>query len=236
MYKYLNSNRRLFLIFLLIGIVGCASVPKEVVELSYRTGEDLTALHESYDKLIQMYFEKMRAERTAYLNDTWYPRFLENWMEHGQLVSVAKGEVIWSDEQEKLITTPPNTDPKEAFRTLQDWVNYALYAYDVKEEALLKLLNEEELALRQDVQMAFLRIIRANAVITAHLNSIRKVKEVQDEALEALYIKDLRGRINNTLINISDKAAKELNKIRRIDESVDDLDKQIKSLIEEIKQ
>ena len=236
MHKFLNSSRRFFLIFLLTGIVGCASVPKEVVELSYRTGEDLTALHESYDKLITMFFEKMRAERTAYLNDTWYPRFLENWMERGQLVSIAKGEVIWSDEQGDLIPTPPNIDPKEAFRTLRDWVDYALYAYDVKEEALLKPLNEEELALRRDVQMAFLRIMRANAVITAHLNSIRKVKEVQNEALEALYIKDLRSRINNTLINISDKAAKELKKIQRIDKSVDNLDEQIKSLIEEIEQ
>ena len=236
MYNFVNSNRKLFLISLLIGIFGCASVPKEVVELSYRTGEDLTALHESYDKLISMFFEKLRAERTAYLNDTWYPRFLENWMERGQLVSVAKGEVIWSDEQEKLIPIPPNTDPKEAFRTLRDWVDYALYAYDVKEEALLKPLNEQELALRRDVQMAFLRIMRANAVITAHLNSIRKVKEVQNEALEALYIKDLRSRINNALINISDKSDKELNRIRRIDESVDNLDEQIKSLIEEIKQ
>jgi len=236
MNDFLNANRRIFLIFLLIGIVGCASVPKEVVELSYRIGEDLTALHESYDKLIGMFFEKMRAERVSYLNDTWYPRFLENWMERGQLVSVAKGEVIWSNEQEKLIPTPPNTDPKEAFSTLRDWVDYALYAYDVKEEALLKPLNDEELALRQDVQMAFLRMMRANAIITAHLNSIRKVQEVENEALEALYIKDIRNRINSTLVNISDKAAKELNKIRRIDESVDNLDEQIKSLIEEIKQ
>jgi hypothetical protein len=236
MNNFLDTNRRLFLIFLLIGIVGCASVPKEIVELSYRTGEDLTALHESYDNLIGMFFEKMRAERVSYLNDIWYPRFLENWMERGQLVSVAKGEVIWSDEQEKLIPTPPNTDPKEAFHTLRDWVDYALYAYDVKEEALLKPLNDEELALRRDVQMAFLRMMRANAIITTHLNSIRKVQEVENEALEALYIKDLRNRIDSTLVNISEKAAKELNKIRRIDESVDNLDEQIKSLIEEIKQ
>lgn len=236
MHKFLNLNRRFFLIFLLTGIVGCASVPKEVVELSYRTGEDLTALHESYDKLISMFFEKMRDERIAYLNDTWYPRFLENWMEIGQIVSIAKGEVVWSDEKEEFIPIPPNTDPKEVLRNLQDWVDYALYAYDVKEEALLKPLNEEESALRRDVQMAFLRIMRANAVITAHLNSIRKVKEVQNEALEALYLKDLRNRLNNTLINISDKAAKELNKIQRIDKSVDNLDEQIKSLIEEIDQ
>ena len=129
-----------------------------------------------------------------------------------------------------------NTDPKETLQTLRDWVDYALYAYDIKEEALLKPLNDEESALRRDVQMAFLRIMRANAVITAHLNSIRKVKEVQNEALQALYIKDLRSRINNTLINISDKASKELNRIRRIDEGVDDLDEQIRSLVEEINQ
>lgn len=211
-----------------MGIIGCASVPKEVVELSYWTGEDLASLYESYDKLIHEFYNKMRDERVAYLDDTWYPRFLQNWIENGELVAIAKGEKIWSDEEERLITTPPGTDPQETLRTLGDWVNFALYAYEDKEVTLLASLNEGEAALRQEVEKAFRQIMRANATITAHLNSIRKVQQVQDEALEALHIKDIRDRINDILVKASDEAARGLEEIRQLDEKKDDLTEQIK--------
>ncbi len=230
-----RPSRLLLLISLLLGIIGCASVPKEVVELSYRTGEDIAALYQSYDKLIHEFYEKMRAERIAYLTDTWYPRFLLNWMEKGELVAIAKGEKIWSEEQEKLIPKPPDADPQETVQTLQDWVDYALYAYEVKEDVLLKPLNDGEMALRQEVESAFHQVIRANAVITAHLNSLRKVKEVQDQALEALRIKNLRDRINKFLFEASEKAAEGLQEIQKKDKELDDLTKQIDSLKNKIK-
>lgn len=119
----LHLRRRFLLAGLLLGIIGCASVPKEVVELSYRTGEDLAALYESYDKLIHEYYDKMRDQRVAYLDDTWYPRFLQNWMEGGELVAIAKGEKIWSDKDSTLIETPPGTDPQETLLTLHNWVD-----------------------------------------------------------------------------------------------------------------
>ena len=97
-------------------------------------GEDLEALHESYNLLIKNYYEKLKDERIDYLNNIWYPRFLESWIEAGQLQSIAKGEVIWSDELGSLITTPAGTDSIETFRTLQDWVDYSLYAYEVRKK------------------------------------------------------------------------------------------------------
>ncbi len=208
-------------------LAGCASVPKEMVELSYRTGEDMAALHESYDYLIHDYYSKMREQRSAYLDDIWFPRFLDNWVEGGELAAIAKGEKIWSEEDSRLILTPPGSDPQESLLTLRDWVDYALYAYEVKEDSLLISLTGAEAALRKDVKDAFNQVIRANAAVTAHLNSIREVKEIQDEALEALQIKDLRDRINTTLINVSGKAAEELERIRELDKRVDDLTKQI---------
>jgi len=229
----MSTPRRIFMAILftstLLLITSCGMVPKEVVELSYVAGKDLHSLHESYDKLIHQFFENLRSERREYLDNVWYPRFLENWKEDGELVGIAKGERIWSESDGKLIDTPVGSDPKESLKTLNDWVSYALYAYEVKEQKLLKSLNDQEEQLRTQVKQAFERMIMANATVTAHLNSLRKVQEVQDEVLKALDVKDLRDKINEGLINASVESAKGLDKIRVADAKIDDLVAEIKS-------
>lgn len=206
---------------------GCASVPKEVVTLSYRMGEDIQSLQLSYDQLIQEYYTMLRNERRSYLDNEWYPRFLENWREGGELLAIAKGEKIWSVEKQQLIPTPPDATDQETLKTLQDWLDYALYAYEVKEDTLMASLNTSEAQLRRDVNSAFQQIVRANAAITAHLNSIREVKEVQDAGMEAMGIGELRDRINSALISASQEADQRLQQIREADARVENLLQQV---------
>ena len=214
---------RLTLVSISLALIcfGCQTVPKEVVELSYVMGKDLEALNTSYDKLIHQYYENLRDQRRVYLDDTWYPRFIVNWREDGELVAIAKEERIWSEENQKLLPVPAGSAPKESLAALNDWVTYALYAYEVKESELLAPLNSDEENLREQVRQAFVNITRANATITAHLNSLREVQEVQDEALKALNLNELRDEINKQLINASEKAKKSLEKIKEADEKVE---------------
>jgi hypothetical protein len=184
-------------------------------------GKDLEAINTSYDKLIHQYYENLRDQRRAYLDDIWYPRFIANWREDGELVAIAKEERIWSEEKQQLVSVPAGSEPKESLTTLNDWVNYALYAYEEKESELLSPLNIDEERLREQVKQAFINLTRANATITAHLNSIREVQEVQDEALRALNLDELRDKINEQLINASEKAKKGLEKVKEADEKVE---------------
>ena len=148
-------------------------------------------------------------------------------MEKGNLVGIAKGEVIWSVEANALIAKPADADPNETFLTLRDWIDFALYAYETKKDSLLLPLDKNEEALQQEINNAFNQVIRANATITAHLNSIRKVKDAQDETLEVMNLFDIRDNINNLLIDASDKAAAGLKVVRKADETVDNLVDQI---------
>lgn len=221
-------NISLVVVFIIAG--GCGTVPKEVVELSYVTGKDLQSVYDSYDTMIHQFYENMRSQRRAYLDDVWYPRFLENWRDDGELIAIARGDKIWSVADEKLIPTPEGSDPVEKLNTLNDWVTYALYAYEVKEDSLLEPLYDAEKKLREQVKLSFVRLTRANATITAHLNSLRNVQEIQDEALEALNMKDLRDKINDGLINASKKAEESLKKVKAADSKIDSLASTIDSL------
>ncbi len=222
-----KTGGALLLLVLFVFLVGCSTVPKEVVELSYLSGRDLRAVHESYDALIHQFYENLRDQRRTYLDEVWYPRFLENWRQDGELVGIAKGERIWSVEAGDLIDTPPGTDAAESVATLNDWVTYALYAYEVKEQQLVAPLDADEEKLRTQVRQSFDRLAQANATITAHLNSLREVQEVQDEMLESLDMKDLRDQINTGLANASANAAEALTKVKAADAKVDDLVGQI---------
>lgn len=215
-------------ILLILLTAGCGSVPKEVVELSYVMGEDLQSINQSYDNLIHQFYNNLRDQRRAYIDDVWYPRFVENWRKDGELVAIAKEERIWSESEDKLVVVPAGSAPKESLAALNDWLDYALYAYEKKSEALLSPLDQEEETLRTEVRVAFARMTQANATITAHLNSLREIKEVEDQALKALNLKDLRDQINDQLVNASKKAKDGLDKIKEVDQKVDKFGKKLK--------
>jgi hypothetical protein len=215
-------------ILLILLTAGCGSVPKEVVELSYVMGEDLQSINQSYDNLIHQFYNNLRDQRRAYIDDVWYPRFVENWRKDGELVAIAKEERIWSESDDKLVVVPAGSAPKESLAALNDWLDYALYAYEKKSEALLSPLDQEEETLRTEVRVAFARMTQANATITAHLNSLREIKEVEDQALKALNLKDLRDKINDQLVNASKKAKDGLDKIKEVDQKVDKFGKKLK--------
>jgi hypothetical protein len=214
-----NFVNRLTLV--LIGLTfffgACSTVPVEVVELSYRIGEDISEIQNSYMQLIHDHFEVLRQERLNYLENEWTPKFIEGWIEDGRLIDVASGNTVWSQEKKDFVSPTVGEEKKELLNTVMFWSQAAIQKITKKRSELLDSLNMQESQLSFLVSDAFNRIYRGNSVITAHLNSLRKVQEVQDNLLEGLNIKDLRDKINNTLITSSDKAKEELKKIKETD-------------------
>jgi len=180
-----------------ISLMGCASIPKEVVELSYTVGQDLEAIHSSYRNLIQDHFQSLRDQAVDFLENTWVPHYINDFIEEGELVKRARG-----------------SDPKKVLEDVQLWAEVAVEEIENKKRELIDPIDRDEKELLKLVDEAFSRLIRANATITAHLNSIRKVKEVQDEALKALELKELRDKINNELISASKRAEEALEKLK----------------------
>ncbi len=200
-----------------IQLEGCSTVPKEVVELSYRMGDDISAVQKSYKILIHDHFESLRGERLRYLNEEWTPKYIRAWVEDGRLVDVAKGVVVWSEEKGDFVRPVAGKEEEGLLITIGFWSVAAIKEIEEKKTELLEPLNKQEDQLSSWVDEAFNRLYRGNATITAHLNSLRKVQEVQDDALAALNLKDLRDKINNELVTASDKAEAGLEAVRKAD-------------------
>ena len=209
------------LMLLLLGIAlisfSCSTVPVEVVELSYRIGEDISEIQKSYLQLIHDHFELLRQERLNYLNNEWVPRFINEWIKDGRLTEIASGSVVWSPEQRAFVSPTAGEESKQLSNTIAFWSQAAMGQITKKRAVLLDSLDIQEAQLSSLVSDAFSRIYRGNSIITAHLNSLKHVQDVQDSLLDAFSVKDLRNKISNSLANISEKAKTGLDKIKQAD-------------------
>lgn len=201
--------------------IGCASVPKEIVELSYRTGQDIAALHESYDNLIHEFYDQLREQRITYLENRWAPRFVKKWIKNGELVRVAKGELVWMDDVGGFGAPSTANADAELLETVQLWADEAIRQIEKKRSKLLDPLYAEEDSLRSAVSQAFNQVVQANATITAHLHSLQEIKEMQDDALKGLGLHGFREQINGFLLKASERAAEGLERVKEIDEKVE---------------
>lgn len=209
---------RFFLFVIILLFLGCASVPKEVVELSYTVGQDLNAVHSSYRELIRTRFDDLRTQTVTFLETRWIPNFLKDFIQRGELIQSVKG-----------------SDPKVVLEDVGVWVEVAIEMIETKKRELLDPIDNDEQALLRSVDEAFFRLTRANAVITAHLNSLRKVQEVQDDALKALKLKELRDKINQGLISASDKAREALEKLKKAEGLIDKAEEKRNNLQKKLK-
>jgi hypothetical protein len=224
-------KRLLNYIILPFGIIAfiscCSTVPKEVVELSYVIGEDISAVQLSYTELIHSHFEMLRQERIRYVDEEWVPLYIREWIKDGHLLEVAKGDFIWSEEEEEFVQPTSGKEEEQLLNTVILWSQAAVEEIQNKKAELVDTLYIQEDSLKIWVTDAFNRIYRGNAAITAHLNSLREVQEVQDDFLAALNLKDIRDKINSSLITVSDKAKDGLDKIRKADGIITGIKKKI---------
>ncbi len=175
----------------LLTVSGCATVPRESVLLSQTIGDDLQAVHASYSSLCRTHFASLRLQINAFIDTRWTPTYLREFIRDGELVALATA-----------------SNPTEVLNGVGAWAEVAVEEIEAKRRELLDPVDRDERALLTSVDDAFGRLAQANAAVTAQLQSIRKVKGVEDEALQALRLKDLRDTVTARLADTSERTAK----------------------------
>ena len=183
------STKRLALVltgYVILSMTACASVPKETVTLSRTVGQDIVQLQSGYRETIRFSFDQMRQAGLSVIDNVWTPVYLRSFVTGGQLVEAAK------DEQTERI---------------EYWARAAIKAIDDQRKKFLDPLQEREDALVAEVDAAFDRVINANAAVTANLNSVLKVQNLQDQVLDAAGVSGIRDTINGAIVSTSNWAA-----------------------------
>lgn len=190
----------LFLTFFL-GLSGCATVPKEAVSLSYAIGEDLEELRTGYRKTVQFSFQMIRKGGLYAIENTWTPAFLKEFVDTGGLIDAAQNE---------------------QFDRVEFWAELAIQKIEEQRRSFLDPLQIQEDALLSQIDAAFGRVIRANATVTALVNSVKNVLDLQDKILDEFGVKDLRDTINNGIIDASNFAEEKTKEIQDLTKEIED--------------
>jgi len=98
----------------------------------------------------------------------------------------------------------------------------------------LKPLLHQRDSIKQNLIDAYNRIIYANSIVTAHLASVLKVKDVQNEILLKMNLGNLQQNISTKLLTFSDAVSKLTEKIKSKKENTEKIIEQFNKLVGDI--
>lgn len=223
--------KQLSIIIITALMYGCASISPESVQLSATLGNDLQSLHKSHKALVTIYYAKIKDQINEFVDDIYMPYLLS------EALKIEMEDFKNGDESlPGLINSAAKGDndvaAKEVLYYMQDFIQFATEDIQAMRNELLNPINTQEKELLLKVDNAYLNAIYANATLTAHLKSIRRVKETQSEALELIGLENVHETITNYALKASEIVKNATITARKVDKSSDE----VLQKIEELKQ
>ncbi len=235
-----------FLIGLIIAVFlfSCASVPKESVELSATVGRDLVVAHEAHRQLAGIMFERMEKDINRFIDDVYAPHQINAAMARQKeladspdqtqrnkslLIAINKA---FSDQGSPELQRKVLAGMEIMVRAIQTDIE------NTRSE-LLEPIRTQKKEVIGSIDRAYTQLQYANAVVTGHLASIKKVHDAQSEILAEVGVeRDLRTEVSQSLAEASAKVGEIVDSAEGYGDKIDDITekvKDIKDTIEELK-
>ena len=207
----------LLLFGLIAQILGCAQVPKESVELSVTVGRDLVEVHRAHRELTMRYFGRMKNDINGFIDEIYRPYMTQNTMADFKLL-------------ERIQSAVEKGDEVRAFNIMKLFVSLLSEQIENYRRELLKNISKQESEVLLAIDDSYQKIQNANAIVTGHLASIRKVHDAQAELLSRVKLEGLRDEIAIKTVTFSDKISDIVVKARKVDQTIDKAEERMKAI------
>ena len=202
---------------LIAQILGCAQVPKESVELSVTVGRDLAEVHRAHRELTTRYFGRMKKDINEFIDEIYRPYMIQNTMADFKLL-------------ERIQSAVEKGDEVRAFNIMKLFVSLLSEQIENYRRELLKNVSKQESEVLLVIDDSYQKIQNANAIVTGHLASIRKVHDAQAELLSRVKLEGLREEVASKTVTFSDKISNIVVKARKVDQTIDKAEKRMKAI------
>ena len=230
----MKSKLLITIILFSIAITACVSIPKETVTLSQTLGKDLQILHNSHRNVIDLYYNKIKKDINGFIDEKYAPFVIHYVLKHELKQFKLGNESIYGSIQEAGENEGKEYADK-ALNDMSDFLKAADHQIELKRNELLNPINKQRDEIIRTVNTSYENAIYANSTITAYLQSIRKVKETQQEALSMIGLQGADSLITNTLVNISEKIEAAITKGKEIDIKSDEAMQKLEEITNQIK-
>ena len=197
-------------------VTGCAQVPPQSVELSSTLGRDLQDVQRSHRKAIDLLFDRDVERVNRYIDQEVIPTYVN-------IVIGKMGPTLAADLSKALAPTATEADKIKSYEEMRKVVQGISARVERERRALLEPIEEARKARLQELDMAYAQMQQANSVLTAHLASVTKVNNVQDELLAKAGLKDFREKAGETALATDKQVANALATAKDVDDAVQKL-------------
>ena len=228
--------RRALILAALAATLGCASTPKQAVELSATVGRDVASVHKSHRQLVQLLFARMRRDVNRFVDDIYTPYQMKAVMDRQQELTTSErpeDRKISLPRALEVAFGPSGTpDMRSAamtgMRLLLDGLRRDIEAM---RRELLEPLARQETQVLTAVDTSYQQIHYANAIVTGHLASIMPVQDAQDVLLKQRDLQDTLGQqIGGTLATSAEAIGRVVEGDPRVPGQNGDVQQQAKTI------
>jgi hypothetical protein len=217
--------RQLVGLICLAGMIGCAQVPKQSVELSETVGRDLAELHRSHRDLANLLYDRMERDVNRFIDNVYVPFQVERTLKEHQAELTgaieAAGRPDSTGERQSTAVAMMSIFLEELHAEVED--------YRTKK---LRPLREQRQQLVKSIDDAYTRVREANSVTTGYLSSVAKVHQAQSELLERFGMPDFQARVVKRATDLSEKLDDLSKKVKSGESKIDAAVKQLDEFVD----
>jgi len=206
-----------------------------VVTLSQTLGKDIKVLHNSHINTVEVYFGKIKYDINSFIDEKYAP-FIIHYVLKSELVNYKQGKTSLFGTIEIAGQKEGQKEANDALTVMVDFQEAARKQIESKREELLSPILKQESEITNAVNQSYENVQYANSSITAYLQSIRKVKEAQQQALSMVGLEGSDSLVTNSLVKLSEQIEKAVKSGKEIDIKSDDAYKQLEKVTNQIKE
>ena len=214
-------------------ITSCASIPQETVILSKTVGNDLQVLQNSHRATVELLFDRMEKDINTFIDNVYAPYIIH---------SVLKSELEnYQNGEHSLYGVIENAgkDKDSADKALNEMLSFTEFAnkqINMKRNELLIPIQNQKRELLMSVDSSFRNVIYANATLTAHLESVHKVKEKQNKLLTNIGLGGLDDKVTSRLVELSEAVDKIVREGNTINTKSSEAKQNVENILNDIKE
>jgi hypothetical protein len=227
--------RIIALLATLLTVTGCVTVPKETITLSQTLGNDLKVLHTAHLNIVNIHFVKIKEDINSFVDEVYAPYVIQ-FVLKSELANYKTGKPSLYGTIESTKQQEGTTASNNALNEMLDFQTAARKQIESKRDELLSPILKQEAEITQAINQSYENAIYANSTITAYLQSIRKVKDAQQEALAIIDLKGADTLMTNSLVNLSEQVSKAVKAGKEIDIQGADAYNKLSEITDKIKE
>lgn len=212
--------RRLYLIIIATALLtSCATIPRASVEMSIQIEQQLYALKQANESVINAVFDAKEQNMTVYIDNTLFPEYLDGLFKNPSIQNVWDEMVANNNYEERLEVIV--------------WLNKNIQKqYKETKDSLLLPIREERLRVLKSFNDEFNTTIQMNSTVTRNIASANTIQEAYEVlASKVIDTNRLDSIITSSLQNIDSK----LNSIKKGIDVYEKNEDKINNIIKKIK-